>query len=96
MANGFIKVRVMADGKYTDCWQRVAGGQVTGYVATGGEEISPMVNGFPVGLPDPHEIMVLRKEMLDAPNDEAGPHWKAQQREDAENARLAAEAPKEA
>lgn len=79
---GYIKVRVMANGAYTDCWQRVANGQVTGYVATGGEVISPMINGYPVGLPDPHEMMVLRKETLAAPDDGAEPHWKAQMRED--------------
>ncbi len=50
-----LRIRIMAAGRYFDCWQVVGSdatseATVLGYVDDAGE---------PVTLPDPHEAMIL-------------------------------------
>ncbi len=51
--NGFIKIRVMAGGKYADCWQQVVDGVVVGHVDDAGVALQ---------LPEPCETMVVGHE----------------------------------
>lgn len=57
--NGYIKIRVMADGRYFDCWQKVVDGVVTQHV---------MDNGNPIVAPEKREEMVLDGRLHFAPN----------------------------
>lgn len=82
----FIKVRIMANGSYFDCYQQRDGDNITAYVKEGGEEISPVIEGVGTpGLPNPHECMVLDPVEYEAPKKGARPAWLAL-REDAKKA----------
>jgi hypothetical protein len=78
---GYYKIRIMSKGQYFDCWQKIAGNQVVGYVKDGGEEISPVLSdGSTPGLPDPYEGMILDKTLRSAPDDLADPVWLAERK----------------
>ena len=56
--NGYLKIRVMADGKYFDCWQKIEDGVVAGHV----DDASAAV-----ALPAVHEAMTLTGQLHYAP-----------------------------
>lgn len=56
--NGFIQIRVMANGRYADCWQEIKNGEVVGYCDD---------NCRPVALPEPHEAHCLTGQLYFAP-----------------------------
>ena len=57
--NGYLKIRVMAEGKYFDCWQKVEDGSVISHVDD---------TGAPVTLPAVHEAVTLTGQLHFAPN----------------------------
>lgn len=59
MINGYIKIRVMKDGRYADCWQKVVEGTVVDHVDD---------DGKPLALPAAHEAISLTGQVHFAPN----------------------------
>lgn len=54
----YLKIRVMADGRYADCWQFVRDGVVVDYVND---------DNVPIALPKLHDTIILSSEPWFAP-----------------------------
>lgn len=57
--NGYIKIRVMSNGTYFDCWQKIVDGSVVDNVKDDGTQAT---------LPAVHEAMTLTGQLYFAPN----------------------------
>lgn len=54
----YLKIRVMNDCKYFDCYQKIDEGNVIDYIDNKGNHVE---------LPQPHEAYVLNKQYINKP-----------------------------